>query len=304
MSFNPLANGASLCVIGGGRMGPALAWALHRAGFPLGALVVRSATRRQYLQQIFPANSVVSRLTYSRIKNADLVAIAVPDDAIPEVVAHLTNRSADWSNKFVFHLSGVQDSSVLEPLARAGAVVFSWHPILSVSAADPRSVQFAGAYADIEGPLPGLAMARKISTTLAMHAIEVTPRQKVAFHLAAVVYSNFLVGVAGELRAFFQHLEISPELSIQPFLPLLQSTLENLNKHSPEDALTGPIRRGDVDTVRRHLLLLQHVEHRRLRNIYTEISLALLKLAERAGLTPESRKALAEVLTSRNSKRE
>ncbi len=301
MSFNPLANGPALCVIGGGRMGPALAWALQQAGFPVKALVVRSPQRRQFLQRLFPPQTLVASVKPEMIEPVDLIGLAVPDDAVAEVAAQLATFPVDWPHKFVFHLSGVLDSSVLEPLSRQGATVFSWHPILSVSADDPRQVTFADAYADVEGMPSGIDMARKISTALHMHTLEVTSEQKRALHLAAVVFANFLVGVAADIQALFQKLELPPDVSVKPFVPLLRSTLTNLQESDPATALTGPVRRGDANTVRRHLQLLKqhHADH--LQRVYRLISQRLLSLAAEAGLSAEARQVLQEVLTDAGS---
>ncbi len=281
-------------VIGGGRLGASLAFALLEAGFPLKSIVVRSRSRRQFLQTIFASSQLRNRITPSFLKETEILIIAVPDDAIEGMCQHLLHLFELWEGKYVCHLSGVHSSSHLQGLQEKGAHVFSFHPILSISSGDPRKVQFAGGYVDIEGDPQGIALAHQMATALQMHPIEVTPQQKIALHAAAVMYSNFLVGMAHHIRAYFKSQKLNTALYWKPFLPLIRSTIANLEKYPPEKALTGPLQRGDVQTIRKHLDNLQAGGSETLKNFYQFMSRMLLEMV--GDDLPEEKKQLLEQL--------
>ncbi len=298
MNFNADTSLKPMVVIGGGRMGAALAWACHQAGFPIAGVIVRRPERREYLATIFPPEWLHPKMNPDVIASASWIFLAVPDDAIPQVVDQLADLPITWQDKIVGHLSGVNDTTVLTPLHHQGAVPLSFHPILAVGQEDPREVTFAGAYVDIEGPPGGLQAGRVLAERLQMIPIEVTARQKVAIHLAAVVYSNFLVGVAGQVQQLFERLGLPGNLAVQPFEPPILSTLANLQHADPAAALTGPIKRGDVHTVERHLGLLQEAGTAELAEVYQLLSRILVTLAATRGLPEEVQQALNALLSS------
>jgi predicted short-subunit dehydrogenase-like oxidoreductase (DUF2520 family) len=204
-------------IVGAGRLGRALAVGLRDAGLTVEGPLGRGA----------------------RCPDADVVLLCVPDAEIANAAAAIAPR-AD-GGPLVGHCSG---ATTLAPLAPHEA--FSLHPLMTVPA--DGSARLAGASAAIAGSTPH---ARGIAGRLALHLgltpFEVDDADRAAYHAAASIASNFLV----TLEAAAEQLAASAGVDRQTLVPLVRATVENWASLGPERALTGPIARGDEDTVSR-----------------------------------------------------
>jgi predicted short-subunit dehydrogenase-like oxidoreductase (DUF2520 family) len=163
---------------------------------------------------------------------ARAVLLCVPDAEIAHAAAAVT------PGPLVGHCSG---ATTLEPLA--GHHAFSLHPLMTVTAAGAR---FEGAGAAIAGSTAeALAFARDLATTLGMRPVEIPDEDRAAYHAAASMASNFLVTLEGVAERVF-----GPGRR-DLLVPLVRATVENWAELGPEQALTGPIARGDEVTVAR-----------------------------------------------------
>lgn len=261
---------AAVAIVGAGRVGLTLARALTRSGASV-RLLGRTAR---------PAATPEVELDWhDALAAAGLVMIAVPDDAIAEVVGMLTMTNAIRPGSVVLHTSGLHDSSVLEPLAARGAVTGSWHPLRSIPVAGEGDA-FTGVAAILEGGAAAVAAGRALAERLDMAPIlELPAAGKARYHAAAVFASNYLV-VLAEIAARLAREAGAGEASGTLFLPIMQQTLENLAGRDPAGALTGPVRRGDVGTVATHLAVLSGDD----RAAYLVLAREALRLAEAAGL--------------------
>jgi predicted short-subunit dehydrogenase-like oxidoreductase (DUF2520 family) len=165
-------------------------------------------------------------------KGAGAVLLCVPDGAI-ETAASLID-----AGPLVGHCSG---ATVLDVLAPHEA--FSFHPLLPVI---PGQTNFAGAGAAIAGSSePALAFAASLARALGMRAVEIDERDRAAYHAAASIASNFLVTLEAAAERVAATAGVSPGL----LAPLVRATVENWAAVGPEQALTGPVARGDSTTV-------------------------------------------------------
>jgi predicted short-subunit dehydrogenase-like oxidoreductase (DUF2520 family) len=235
-----------ILLIGRGRLGGALARAAEAAGIGA-ALIGREADPSTYA-------------------DAEVALLCVADAEIANAAATLAGRAPRL--RFAGHTSGACGLGPLEPLAEAGAALFSLHPLQTVP--DPES-SIAGAPAAIDGSSrEALETARRLGSALGMRPFEVPESSRAAYHAAASIASNFLVTLeqgAVELleRAGF---EDAREL----LAPLVLRTAANWSERGA-DALTGPIARGDTATIESHL--------RALREVRPELIPAYEALAER-----------------------
>ena len=244
-------------IIGGGNIGTMMALHLLNASFPITGIVQRHPEKHPYLKQLFPTISIESTITPNSLIAARLLIIAVQDDKLTKVVQSLRETGISFAEKVVIHTSGVYDSSVLFPLQRQGAWIASTHPNVAVTGSTRSSLPLKEVYIDVEGDEEACRVCSEVFTRLGAKIIRITAGQKIPMHIAAVVYSNFFVVLAEMAQSVLQQADVSPQHLWRPFLPLLTSTHDNLNKLSPADALTGPLARGDVDTIRRHLNFLR-----------------------------------------------
>ncbi|HEV7772436.1 MAG TPA: DUF2520 domain-containing protein [Conexibacter sp.] len=211
-------------MVGNGRLGRAMASGLREAGLTVEGPLGRGA----------------------RCPDADVVILAVPDAEIANAATAIERR-ADGSGPLLGHCSG---ATTLEPLAPHEA--FSLHPLMTVPADGP--AQLAGASAAIAGTTPH---ARGIAHQLALHLgltpIDVADEDRAAYHAAASIASNFLV----TLEAAAEQLAASAGIDRQALVPLVRATVENWAAMGPDRALTGPIARGDEETVDRQRQAIQ-----------------------------------------------
>jgi predicted short-subunit dehydrogenase-like oxidoreductase (DUF2520 family) len=266
--MNPL---QAIVIVGAGRMGRGLALALVQAG----------ARARVLGRARAPGDC----------RNASLVLLAVPDDAIGSVAADLARDGDIGAGQVVLHLSGLLDRHALHALAPAGAALGSFHPLQSI--ADPATAPalLRGAYAGLEGDEAALAAGERLAGRLGMRPIRLAPGGKPAYHAGAVFASNYAVALAAVAERLARRAGVPPAAARALYLPLMQGTVANLPLGTAA-ALTGPIRRGDEATVRRHLAALALEE----RPLYRELGRVALRLAREAGLAEAAAEAVERAL--------
>jgi predicted short-subunit dehydrogenase-like oxidoreductase (DUF2520 family) len=199
-----------LAIIGRGRLGAALAVGLRDAGYTVVGPLGRGA----------------------EAGDAEAALLCVPDSEI------VSAASVIAPGRLVGHCSGATGLSVLEPHE-----AFSLHPLMTVTAA---GAAFSGAGAAIAGSTPrALRLAEQLATRLGMRPVLVADRDRAAYHAAASIASNFLV----TLEAAAGRMANSAGVDRQLLVPLVRATVENWSALGPERALTGPVARGDDETV-------------------------------------------------------
>ena len=227
----------------------------------------------------------------SAVRQADLILLAVPDGAIMPVALELASDGAVGPGHVVLHLSGLLDRSALEPLVATGAALGSFHPLQTVS--DPASApdRFRGAYAGIEGDEHALAAAWRLADVLGMTAVPIPPSAKAAYHAGATIAANYTTVLAAMAERLAASAGVPPEVAQRLYLPLIRGAAANLDV-GPAAALTGPVRRGDAETVATHLGALLPGD----RELYVLLGREALRIAREAGLSPEAADRVARVL--------
>lgn len=212
------------------------------------------------------------------LERCSLVFLALPDDQIEAFV-----RAHRWQEKQekqgVVHTSGALSLDVLEPARQAGALVGSFHP-LQAFRNNPNKANhgsFEGITVGIEAASPLFEELEEIARSLGARPRRLEASQKVPYHLAASMLSNFTVTLFERAVSLLGTAGFSPAEAREMLLPLLEGTIENL-RHP--QALTGPIARGDEKTVRKHLDALHATpDDHRLYCMLAERTLALAELA-------------------------
>lgn len=183
---------------------------------------------------------------------AHLVFITTPDDAIGRVAAQVRWRPGVW----VAHVSGAESLDVLEPARRAGTSVGSIHPLQTFANSEHAVAAMPGSTFALEGDGALLDCLREMVASLGGRAVELRPQDKALYHAAAVLVSNYVVTLTDMATRLWQQFEPDQGSAAQALLPLLQGTVDNLRRLGLPDALTGPVARGDLGTVQRHLAAL------------------------------------------------
>lgn len=230
-------------------MGQGIAIALVAAGHPV-TLLSRAP------RPVWPPLTLYAGAWDEATREAGIILVATPDDAIETAARSLRDRGAVGPAHVVLHLSGLLDRGALAVLEHTGAALGSFHPLQTV--ADPRTAaeRLRGAWAGIEGDQRALHAAEQLAEWLAMLTVRLEAASKPLYHAAAVMVANYTVALAGVAERLARAAHVPEELAGRIYLPLFAGAAENLRSSSAASALTGPLRRGDVDTLRRHLASL------------------------------------------------
>ncbi|MBN2796441.1 MAG: DUF2520 domain-containing protein [Clostridia bacterium] len=187
------------------------------------------------------------------IENSDVIFITTPDHQISKVVSEIIDLEKNLEHKVFVHMSGAHPSSLLNPLKASKAKVASIHPLQTFSNIEKASEDLKKAYFSYESEdevlLPWL---RSITDRV----ILLKPEDKVKYHLAACIYSNYLVTLMDFGNRMLSDLDLNFD-GMTAMYPLIEATLNNLIQSGSKKALTGPIQRGDINTLERHLQALK-----------------------------------------------
>ena len=286
----------NVALIGTGRLGCSLARALPRRLFTIAAFYDKNAAAARRCRRRLGRGRVVASAADAAAL-ADLVLICVPDGAVAAVAAKLAETPLHWKNKIVLHTSGALSSRELAPLKRAGAAVGSVHPAQSFAGPDAPPSRFRGVSFAVEGDPGAAAAGRRLARSIGGRPFAVKPGDKARYHAACSLASNMLVPLFDSACVLLEGTGLSPKEAASVLLPLIEGTIKNLKNIDRAGALTGPIARGDEETVRRHLTALKG--RRKEADIYRRLGILALKLAEARGLDPKKVKLLARRLAGR-----
>jgi predicted short-subunit dehydrogenase-like oxidoreductase (DUF2520 family) len=223
-----------------------------------------------------------------------VIILAVPDDALPEVTYDLAMRGPAAAGSVVLHMSGALSTDVLMPLHAAGYAIGSMHPLMAV--ADPwlAGDRLLGAAFALGGEAVAVAAARRIVSALGGRALVIPPGGRPLYHAAAVLASNYLVALAGAASRMLVDAGVAEDDALPALLPLMRGTLDNVEQLGVPASLTGPIARGDAETVRLHMARLSESD----RVLYSGLGLVLLRLAREAGLDEMRAEEIESLLVS------
>ena len=283
-----------VALVGAGAVARALALRLADRGYPVRGVVSRTLGPAEALARAVGA-PVASASLADLPADAPLVLVCVPDSEIADVAEMLTGVRRPWRHTVVAHTSGATLAAALAPLAAEGADVLAFHPVQAMTRnADARTLD--GVSVGIEGDARGVAAGVELAVGLGLRWVVVPAEAKPRVHLAAVMASNFVVTLLGVVQEVLGSVGIDRQDAMAMLGPLVQATLDNVAAAGPEDALTGPVARGDVSTLQAHGVALRaHLPH--LVPAYAALSVETVRLAVRAGtLAPERGGAVLDLM--------
>ncbi len=272
-------------IIGVGRVGGALAIALARKGYVIENLFVRNDETAQKVAEIVePKPEILPSENFDEI-SSDIVFIATQDAEIENAARNLAKVLQ--VKPFVFHTSGALSSEILQSLKKIGCQTGSIHPLVSVSDALLGAERFTGANFCVEGEREAVELAKKIVSDLGGKSFSIETRYKTLYHAAAVTACGHLVALVDVAVEMLTNCGLDAEKAKETLLPLIKSTVENLETQTLPAALTGTFARGDIATFEKHLEALENVSPEA-RDIYLQLGMRSAHLAERQGANPEN----------------
>ncbi len=259
--------------IGAGTVGTAIAVRLSSKGYRMIAVSSRSQTSARKLAQAvsgchaFKNNQAVADA-------AELIFITTPDDAIASVASEI-----QWhTGQSVVHCSGALSTDILESAKKLGVQVGAFHPLQTFAGVKQAIENISGSTFAVEAEEPLLSILKDMATTLDGHWIELKASDKVVYHAAAVIACNYLVTLVKLATDLWQSFDIPQSQATQALLPLIRGTIYNIDTVGIPQCLTGPIARGDIETIKKHLDALQKVAPALL-STYQELGLQTIPVA-------------------------
>jgi predicted short-subunit dehydrogenase-like oxidoreductase (DUF2520 family) len=245
---DPAARRFSVGVIGAGRVGAVLAAALRTAGHEIVAVGGESNASRTRIETMLPGVVVAKPTTVA--KASDLLLLTVPDDALDNVVRMLVASGAIHAGQYVAHTSGRHGLAVLAPVAEVGARPIAMHPAMTFTGTDLDLPRLADcAFGVTAGPAER-ATAQRLVGDLRGRVVWVAEEHRTLYHAALAHGANHMVTLVAEAMDLLRAAgSDDPAATLRP---LLTAALDNTLDYG-DAALTGPIMRGDVETVRAHL---------------------------------------------------
>lgn len=242
---------ARIGVVGAGRVGAVLAAALQAAGHQITGVGGESDATRTRIELLLPGVEVLKPTAVAR--GAEVLLLTVPDDVLDNVVTMLSAAGAIRAGQLVVHTSGRHGADVLRPAAARGARVAAMHPAMT----------FTGTEADLDR-LPGTAFGctadhevrpqvQALVDDLGGRVRWIPESERVLYHAALAHGSNHLVTLVSQARELLLQAGIDDPQAV--LRPLLEAALDNALEYG-DAALTGPVVRGDIETIRGHLAVL------------------------------------------------
>ncbi len=284
----------TISIIGVGKLGGALALALFQKGYKIQNLIVRRAESADQVSDLIQPRPIIIGTDEMDQIDSDVVLITVQDSQISTVVESLALQLEHLP--FILHTSGALSSKVLRRLNSEGCEVASFHPLVSVSDSVSGAKNFKDAFFAIEGDSAATDAARQMTQDLEGKPFSIATSQKALYHAAAVTACGHLVALISAAIEMLSDCGLEPQKAQEILLPLIKSTISNLETQTPVEALTGPFARADVSTLELHLAAHRENFSDDLLKIYTQLGLRSLKLAKEKGANPENLEKMRQML--------
>jgi predicted short-subunit dehydrogenase-like oxidoreductase (DUF2520 family) len=262
----------SIAIVGAGNLATTLALALHARGYRIDEVIFRprrsSSNQARALARGVGASAV--HATRAQLR-AEVIWLCVPDSEIAKAANSLVSAT-NWKGKVTLHSSGALTSGELDSLRRCGAAVASAHPLMTFVRGSRPSLE--GVPFAIEGDSKALKVARSLIRDLRGLPFSIQKNKKEAYHAWGMFASPLLIALLAETERIADAAGIKPRDARGKMLPILRQTLNNYERLGAAGSFSGPIMRGDVETVRKHLQALQSVPNAR--QVYLALARASL----------------------------
>ena len=240
--------GLRVGVIGAGRVGAVLAAALESAGHHVVAAAGESDASRSRIADLLPGTTPAKPTDVARA--SDLLLLTVPDDMLANVVRVLSDSGAIREGQYVVHTSGLHGLDVLEPAARVGAHVVAMHPAMTFTGTAIDLDRLRGCVFGLTAGAGEREFAERLVADLGGTPMWVPEEMRTLYHSGLAHGANHLVTLVSQAMELLAAAGADDPAGT--LRPLLTAALDNALEHG-DSALTGPIVRGDVNTVRAHL---------------------------------------------------
>ena len=225
---------------------------------------------------------------------ANVVIVSVRDPQLDEAIDEVTVAAGDGRiarGSVILHTSAIAEPGGLRALSDAGFPGGTFHPLVPFGDPETSAELLRKAWIGIDGENAAKNASRRLAGHLGARTLEIPPGKKPVYHAAAVISSNFPVALASVAGHLLHDIGIPDASAYQAVESLMAGALSNMKQSLPDDALTGPVVRGDAETVAKHLRALQG--HDAALEVYRSLSTAAVEIAQRRGVDPKKLAAVA-----------
>ena len=285
--------GYNIAVIGAGKVGTAVGYLLQRKGHHIAIAVTTSQASLENAASYLPETRLVrdagEALADTDVAaNVDVILITTKDWQIESACEKLAASGRLTPSHTVIHMSGAASLDLLSSAREAGAGVASLHPIQSFANIELAVERLPGSYFGLTAEGAARKVALRIADDLDGQVVEVADEHKTLYHAAACVASNYLVTLVYTAQKLYEAAGFEERAAIEAMMPLIKGTLANIESVGTAPALTGPIARGDAETVEQHLKKLV-VMGEEIVETYRMLGLRTVDMAvTNGGLSPEA----------------
>lgn len=245
----------SVAIIGTGRVGTALGIALFQKGYRISGVASRTSDKAQKVAGIL--NTSLFDKAHELTVQSDIVFITTPDMVISDLTSTIAAQGGFRNNQVVIHTSGAYSSELLASAKTAGSWVASMHPLQTFSGTEKGLDIFKDSYFAVEGDEGALPIVNCLVNSLGGKLIRIPTELKPLYHAAASVVCNYLVTLIDQGLLMMEETGVSRDIALKALSPLIETTFRNIKEMGTHQALTGPIERGDEDTVAAHMALIK-----------------------------------------------
>lgn len=283
----------SVNIVGAGKVASTLAITWHQSKLiNMQAVWNRSFSAAEYLKNHIPHIQVHKQL--ETLPPADIIVIGVSDQFIEEIGWKI--HQIDWlkADTLILHFSGALNSNILIPKNHKKFLVGSLHPVFAFASIETAINTLPGHLCAIEGDAKALSLLHKLAQAANLTCFNIDSAQKKRYHAALSISANFLVTLNAFARNILISLSLPQELAETLVNQLMQQNLNQLQIMSPEEALTGPIKRGDSNTIARHWKALEQSEQ----TLYKVLAEQTLHLTT---LSAEKQQQILQIINSQEN---
>jgi predicted short-subunit dehydrogenase-like oxidoreductase (DUF2520 family) len=287
----------SVAILGLGKVGTAVGYLLKSAGYRIAAVAGR--TLPGLSAGISYTGGQAFTDTAEAASRADCILITTGDDAIASVCDDISQKGAVTAGKKVIHMSGAGGLELLAPARAAGAFIASIHPLQSFAHVDGAIKSIPGSTFGITADSEIRDWAWQLVKDLGGRPFFIGDEDKPLYHAAACLASNYLTTLMHTVEEIYKSLGMEQAQALEAFWPLVKGTLNNIETRGSIQALTGPISRGDIGTVAKHLTALRE-KLPTLLPLYCEMGKQTVELGiKKKTLTPDRAKIIMNLLKGR-----
>lgn len=277
----------SLGIIGPGTVGTALGRLAFEAGYLDLAIGGRDAAHAEGAARAV-GRGVLAMSAADAAARSQWLILAVRDGEIEALARELADRGCVRAGASVLHCSGARSSLALEALRAVEAVgLASLHPLQTFPDVEGAVAKLPGSHAFAEGDARGLETCRVLAPDIGMRLSEIDTEAKPLYHASAVLACNDFTALMDAALESFEATGIDRETAWQALSPLVHATLANIDRLGPQAALTGPVRRGDPETLSLHVEAVEAAKPE-VAPVYRALGRWTVGLARRAGFIEEA----------------